>query len=1367
MPDYPPREIRGSPLDDVLQQITNEVYELRDMVERERVYKPSKFKGQNASADFDANDLPHYGDYGVRADTLELQMNIDGAVRVFGAGAEGVTDHGNLAGLGDDDHNQYLLVSGSRAMGGALDMGSYAITNVGNVDGLDVSSHDHGAAGGVTVSHDDLDGVSADDHHTAFIGLEDNAGTAINPAGDNRIQVTDDGIINADASGSVLALTFDQASIDHGGISGLGDDDHTHYLLADGTRAMSGNLDMGGNAIVTVGNVDGIDVSAHNHGPSGGATVNHSYLGSVSADQHHAAFIGLEDGTASAISPDTDDRIQIAGTGAISTSQNNHILEINLDQTSIDHGNLAGLGDDDHTHYLLADGTRAMGGDLDMGSHAITNVGDVDGLDISAHDHGPNGGATVSHDDLDGVSEDDHHAAFVGLEDNAGTAINPAGDNRIQVTDDSVINADAGTNTLDLSIAQGQIDHGNLAGLGDDDHTQYTEHGTAETITGSWTFETDITLGDGSSSDVTLTFDDGVARTLAWDDSAGQFALSEALSLSGHLLPDTTDTYDIGSSTLLWRRGWLSELDTVLFVENTIQVTGGWQMIPHSSGTLNAALTASTSDTTIDPSGGLAVDDFLLLRDSLAVEYMQVTADNGDGTYEVTRDVDGSGVNAWPSGHVYVNLGYTGDGRIEFDAQNATGSPRMSIYEQGSSYNATTERVRLGNLNGWGPYSSEIYGAALGDSSGDHLRWDPSNGLELTGKVTAASGEIGGWTVTSTQLEGPNRQVILDAANSNVHVYNASGGVQWVFLGKTYTGGAYTGDYGISAVDDDYNFLFRIDTSVQQIAGWTFSFTEFSNTDIWLDAADKQIAIQSQTFGNAGIQFEYNSGSPRAYIGDGSNAYLNYDGTKLTWKAANTELDGSGNLTATSATLSGSVTASSGTIGGWTLTATELHNTDIWLDAADKQIAIESQTFGAAGIQLEYDGTSGRAYIGDGSNEYLQYDGTNISWGGANSSLDTSGNIHLSGGDIGGWTITGDQLYAGTNTPGGGSFTGLVLDATGITYDAEDWNLAGVESGTLQVGVKIDDGKLYAGAGSVMLDDHGVKLKAGQEDINSLKWGDLTDLSSVGSIYGYTANGTNILFLQAYNTFGDSSSIKISSDDAESVEIYVKGGLKGDFKETLIDLMDDVAVGGSLDVFLGIEAANIEISNYGTFEGGIHVGGTSDPGTDNAIIDGDERIGGGLYVGGTGTDPDADDIHYDGNLKSVKSATAYDVYGFHPLTTPLTHTSFDGDSFSDVGSSTKIENTSWSTTIPADAKALLLEISIKDSASANNHVYFAAGPTSTYWYALAGRASGAPNDEYMGQVGPVTCSDGDIYYRCQASGTDTLDVTLRVWGYWI
>jgi hypothetical protein len=44
---------------------------------------------------------------------------------------------------------------------------------------------------------------------------------------------------------------------------------------------------------------------------------------------------------------------------------------------SVDHGSLGGLADDDHTQYLLADGTRALAGDWTTGSGTISGTGDI------------------------------------------------------------------------------------------------------------------------------------------------------------------------------------------------------------------------------------------------------------------------------------------------------------------------------------------------------------------------------------------------------------------------------------------------------------------------------------------------------------------------------------------------------------------------------------------------------------------------------------------------------------------------------------------------------------------------------------------------------------------------------------------------------------------------------------------------------------------------------------------------------------------------------------------------------------------------------------------------------------------------------
>jgi hypothetical protein len=60
---------------------------------------------------------------------------------------------------------------------------------------------------------------------------------------------------------------------------------------------------------------------------------------------------------------------------------------------SANHSNLLGLTADDHPQYLLANGGRAMAGDLNMGGSAITSVDTINGVTIETHGsrHLPNG----------------------------------------------------------------------------------------------------------------------------------------------------------------------------------------------------------------------------------------------------------------------------------------------------------------------------------------------------------------------------------------------------------------------------------------------------------------------------------------------------------------------------------------------------------------------------------------------------------------------------------------------------------------------------------------------------------------------------------------------------------------------------------------------------------------------------------------------------------------------------------------------------------------------------------------------------------------------------------------------------------------
>lgn len=70
-----------------------------------------------------------------------------------------ITDHGALSGLADDDHTQYTRADGTRAFTGSQSFGGFNITNVGTVDGVDVSAH---AARHITGGADEIDGDQID-----------------------------------------------------------------------------------------------------------------------------------------------------------------------------------------------------------------------------------------------------------------------------------------------------------------------------------------------------------------------------------------------------------------------------------------------------------------------------------------------------------------------------------------------------------------------------------------------------------------------------------------------------------------------------------------------------------------------------------------------------------------------------------------------------------------------------------------------------------------------------------------------------------------------------------------------------------------------------------------------------------------------------------------------------------------------------------------------------------------------------------------------------------------------------------------------------------------------------------------------------
>jgi len=139
------------------------------------------------------------------------------------------------------------------------------------------------------------------------------------------------------------------------------------------------------------------------------------------------------------------------------------------------HGDLTGLGADDHTQYLLTNGSRSMSGDLNMGAQNVTNVGTVQGVVVSGHStrHLPNGADAITtaapttnlatnSSNSEGVqnslARSDHaHAFDLGTPTTVGTA-NDAGTATTFVRSDHVHAHGVQTNTTLHALATSGLD---------------------------------------------------------------------------------------------------------------------------------------------------------------------------------------------------------------------------------------------------------------------------------------------------------------------------------------------------------------------------------------------------------------------------------------------------------------------------------------------------------------------------------------------------------------------------------------------------------------------------------------------------------------------------------------------------------------------------------------------------------------------------------------------------------------------------------------------------------------------------------------------------------------------------------------------
>jgi len=273
----------------------------------------------------------------------------------------------------------------------------------------------------------------------------------------------------------------------------------------------------------------------------------------------------------------------------------------------------------------------------------------------------------------------------------------------------------------------------------------------------------------------------------------------------------------------------------------------------------------------------------------------------------------------------------------------------------------------------------------VGNAAGNKIDWDASGGvMTIVGTITATGGDFSG-NLTCTGK-------ITAGTGNNVGVLDGSDGTYRIYVGHATPASA---PFRVNKLGDLWASNVSVTGKINTTEGWITGTLSVENV-ITLGKTDTQGLIKSygkSAYGSGqGFWLEFTSGNvPRLDLYKDANNYFQYDGNKILIKAANFELDGSGNITATNVTLTGVITANTGHIGGasgWTISSKTLTGAadsvitgGIIQTAASGQRVVINESGNTNSIKF-YDSESAHACTIYSSGEKLVLDGilTFSSW---------------------------------------------------------------------------------------------------------------------------------------------------------------------------------------------------------------------------------------------------------------------------------------------------------------------------------------------------------------------------------------------------
>jgi len=233
------------------------------------------------------------------------------------------------------------------------------------------------------------------------------------------------------------------------------------------------------------------------------------------------------------------------------------------------------------------------------------------------------------------------------------------------------------------------------------------------------------------------------------------------------VLPATGYDLNLGSLSKKYLTLHAAELWVeTLVAQDTIATIGGRILVGPTTVLTVAAANGDTSITV--KHNQMSSGDRVYLEADGHVEFMAITSEasgSGPYTYNVTRDLDGTGANDWAAGDAVFNTGQAGKGFIDLysvsGVKSGAGPTIVGNVRNSATYNDWTEHWAIGNLNGVYGYGTDVFGFAAGKYAANQpwIAADATNGFRIMRYTT----QLGQWDTSGNITVG-------SASTENVYI---------------------------------------------------------------------------------------------------------------------------------------------------------------------------------------------------------------------------------------------------------------------------------------------------------------------------------------------------------------------------------------------------------------------------------------------------------------------------------------------------------------------------------------------------------------------------------------------------------------------